>query len=140
MIAMTQYIQATKHLHDKHVEFHKIQELVGNRVPQAEWLDINFDLATIGGFDPLHNWLVSRLGHELVTDTCYDITNLIGPLRKDLDYVLDNRGKKAGRLNDDDMAWDAMYYRQIEGLKSITKECTGLILDGYKIKYEAWFR
>ena len=122
------------------MEFHKIQEVLGNEIPQAEWLDINFDLVTMDGFYALHNWVVSRLGHEVVTDTCYDITNLIGPLRKDLDYVLDNRGKKAGRLNDDDMAWDAMYYREIEGLKSITKECTGLILDGYKIKYEAWFR
>lgn len=135
---MTQYIQATKHLHDKHVEFHKIQEVVGNRVPQAEWLDINFDLATIGGFDPLHNWLVSRLGHELVTDTCYDITKLVSSLHKDLERVLDNRGKKEGRLNDDDMAWDAMYYRQIDMLESLAKECMDLIEDGHKIKYEVW--
>jgi len=138
MIAMTQYIQATKHLHDKHVEFHKIQELVGNRVPQAEWLDINFDLATIGDFDQLHNWLVSRLGHEVVTDTCYDITKLVPSLHKDLERVLDNKDKKAGKLNDGDMAWDAMYYRQIDILESLAKECMDLIEDGYKIKYEVW--
>ena len=135
---MTQYIQATKHLHDKHVEFHKIQEVVGNRVPQAEWLDINFDLATIGDFDPLHNWLVSKLGHEVVTDTCYDITKLVPSLYKDLERVLDNKDKKAGKLNDGDMTWDAMYYRQIDILESLAKECMDLIEDGYKIKYEVW--
>jgi hypothetical protein len=36
------------------------------------------------------------------------------------------------------MAWDAMYYRQIDMLESLAKECMDLIEDGYKIKYEVW--